>query len=369
MGTNIRIPKKRGLLLLVVCLAAIPALQLAGCTGPGYYAQAISGHMGLMISRQSVEALLANSSTDPELAKNLEQAMALREFATAALALPNDGSYTDFVETGRDAVVWNVVAAPEFSLEAKKWCFLVSGCVSYRGYFERDKADKFANRLQARGYDVSVSPAIAYSTLGWFDDPLLDTMFRYTDVQLAAFVFHELAHRKLYVSGDTAFNEAYATAVELVGVRLWLEGIQQTDALARWLATQTAAGDFAHLIQQAREALRAVYASGAKLEAMRMQKSHVLERLESDYRVLVGEQWGDHDYFAGWFGRPLNNASLSLMSSYQGGECAFSELWSQSDHDPARFHALARTQAGLPAPDRKKWLESSCESIASRGKL
>jgi predicted aminopeptidase len=354
----------------VTILVALPALQLAGCAGPGYYAQAVSGHMGLMGQRQDVTELMQNAQTDPELMQKLARASAARDFAINRLLLPDDGSYTDFVQTGKEAVVWNVVAAPEFSLIPKQWCFIVSGCVSYRGYFKQDDAGKFADRLERKGYDVAVSPAIAYSTLGWFDDPLLDTMFRYDEVQLSAFVFHELAHSKLYVKGDTAFNEAYANAVELIGVRMWLESRPESEELDRWMAMQSAARDLNQLLQSTRLELKDIYnpdsgnmgndqGKGDEI-SMRELKSIALDDFRKEYLSLVNQKWQGHDYFGAWFQRPLNNASLALMNSYQGGECAFSEMWDQSGYDIQRFHSLARAMAGKPGEDRRKWLDKPC---------
>jgi predicted aminopeptidase len=377
--SNIRIKNRLWLVAGAVCLAILPALQLAGCAGPAYYAQAVSGHLGLMNKRTSVTELLANSGTDPELASSLSIASQAREFAITYLALPDDGSYTEFVQTGKDAVVWNVVAAPEFSLAAKQWCFIVSGCVSYRGYFKQQSAEKFAARLKTKGFDVTVSPAIAYSTLGWFDDPLLDTMFRYSDVQLAAFVFHELAHAKLYVKSDTAFNEAYANAVESIGVSLWLKDQGRNSEFADWQAMQSAAREFNELLQNTQKTLNMLYTqpSGDQTvsnpeiheDTMRAGKEQVLSELLENYRDKVEQDWGGKDYYQGWFARPINNASLALMNSYQGGECAFSELWQQSGDEMANFHTLAQEQAELPEDDRQEWLSRSCESVASNAEL
>jgi predicted aminopeptidase len=187
------------------------------CAGPGYYVQAVSGHWHLMRERTVIDEILGNPKTDPERARKLRHVQGILEFAEQELQLPAGDSYQSFVETRREAVVWNVVAAPEFSLSPRKWCFIVAGCVPYRGYFDHDDAQRFGLRLERKGLDVSVSPAGAYSTLGWFSDPLLDTMLTRSDWQLAAYLFHELAHRKLYVRGDTDFNEAYARHVEQIG--------------------------------------------------------------------------------------------------------------------------------------------------------
>jgi len=210
-------------LLLGPALLCGAAWLLTGCAGPGYYAQAVSGHLDLMQARRDVAAVLADQGTGEELRQSLQAAAEIRAFAVTRLGLPDNGSFTEYAHTGREAVTWNVVAAPEFSLEPRHWCFPLAGCVPYRGYFDPLDAERLAARLAGKGNDVAVSPALAYSTLGWFRDPLLDTMFRYSEEQLAGIVFHELAHQKLYVKGDAAFNESYATFIEEIGVMLWLD--------------------------------------------------------------------------------------------------------------------------------------------------
>ena len=203
-------------LLVLVCL-------LTACSGPGYYTQAISGQWKLMHSRQDVQSVLDDPSTSPELAGQLRLADQIKTFASDSLDLPADGSYDSYVEIEGDALVWNVIATEEFSLQAKQWCFAVAGCVPYRGFFKQEKASKSAERYRKKGMDVYVSPAAAYSSLGWFNDPILSTMLSGSDVQLAAYLFHELAHQRLYVKDDGLFNEGYASFVEEAGLKLWLE--------------------------------------------------------------------------------------------------------------------------------------------------
>jgi predicted aminopeptidase len=350
-------------------LAGLPLLQLTGCAGPSYYAQAISGHLKLMRAREEVSEVLASADTDDALAQDLALAAEVRKFAIEELGLPDNDSYRQLVRTGKDAVSWNVVAAPEFSVEPRKWCFLVSGCVAYRGYFDRAKAAGFAEKLKAGGYDVSLSPAIAYSTLGWFDDPLLDTMFQYSDTQLAAFLFHELAHQQLYVKGDTAFSEAYASFVEESGVEQWLLDRDERKQLEDWRRMQSAALRFDALLRETREKLREIYRSELDSQSMRARKTELLEHMKSDYRKLVEQEWEGQDYYHAWFSRGVNNASLALISSYQGGRCAFSSLYEQAGGDMVRFHLLASRKAALPKAERKSWLNRSCAAIASWGDL
>ncbi|MCJ7814815.1 MAG: aminopeptidase [Xanthomonadales bacterium] len=348
---------------------AVALLYLAACASPSYYSQAISGHRDLMRQRKDIAEILDSGSASPELTHQLKLAVEIRQFAVTRLQLPDNASYTQFVETGRDAVTWNVVAAPEFSLSPRRWCFLVSGCVPYRGYFKLQNAQDFAAKLHRAGDDTAVSPVIAYSTLGWFDDPLLDTMFQYSDEQLAAFIFHELAHQELYVSGDTTFNESYASFIEETGVRLWLESSGREKQLPGWLKLQSTGPQFNALLQETQKKLEAIYTSGLPEESMRKAKSTVFEDLRVSYGLMVEEQWEGRSYFASLFSRELNNASLALVNSYRGGSCAFEKLYREAGRDMARFQNLAASRAKMGKEQRQAWLGQPCEVIAPGGNL
>jgi predicted aminopeptidase len=344
-------------------------LIITACAGPSYYAQAVSGHMRLMGQRQDIADILDSSTADPEQQRKLKLSIDIREFAVNDLSLPDNNSYTQFVSTGQTAVTWNVVAAPEFSLLPKKWCFLASGCVTYRGYFKVGAAEKFANSLADKGFDTSVSAAIAYSTLGWFDDPLLDTMFQYSDDQLAAFIFHELAHQQLYVKGDTEFNEAYAGFVEEAGLTLWLQSSGRTEYRSMRQNASQASLQLNALLQTIRQELGQIYAGGNTEETMREAKFTVFAELVKKYQSLVDSQWEGHNYYKSMFSRDLNNASLALMNSYQGGSCAFEKLFRQAGGDLPEFHRLAAAKAGLTGDARSNWLNQPCEVIASNSDM
>ena len=355
----------------------VTALQLAACASPSYYAQAIGGHLELMRQREPVAQLLAADAAgagraapiDPELRQKLELAREIRAFGVSQLGLPDNGSYTQFVQTGRDAVTWIVLATPEFSLQPRRWCFLFAGCVPYRGYFERQSADRFADRLAADGLDVAVSPAAAYSTLGWFEDPLLDTMLRYRDERLAAMILHELAHQQLYVRGDADFNESYASFIEETGVALWLRSSGRADRLPGWQRERAAARDLDERLRKARGALASIYASREPPAAKRLRKEAALAALREDYYGLVRDRWKGADYFAGWFAGELNNARLALFDSYRGGVCAFAALYRAAGENMARFQALAAEQAALDDEARRDWLGQDCGAVASHGDL
>jgi predicted aminopeptidase len=273
------------------------------------------------------------------------------------------------VSTGRDAVTWNVVATPEFSLAPRRWCFLFAGCLPYRGYFEQASADRFAERLAADGLDVAVSGASAYSTLGWFEDPLLDTMLRHGEERLAAIIFHELAHQRLYVEGDAAFSESYASFVEEEGVALWLSESGRSARLPAWREERAAARQFDAILRRARSTLVEVYASDQAPDARRDAKEAVFAALRADYRNLVNEHWAGRDHFGSWFASELNNARLALLDTYRAGLCAFSALYREAGEDMRRFHELATARAALDRKARQAWLEQDCDGIAPRGEL
>jgi predicted aminopeptidase len=350
---------------ITIATVLLPAaLLLAGCAGPGYYAQAIGGHLELIRQREPVAQLLAAGANgarlDPELRQKLELAREIKAFGVSQLGLPDNGSYTQFVETGRDAVTWIVVAAPEFSLQPRRWCFLFAGCLPYRGYFEQAAAGRFAARLAADGLDVAVSPTAAYSTLGWFQDPLLDTMLRYRDERLAGVILHELAHQTLYVKGDADFNESYASFIEETGVALWLVASGRAERLPGWERERAAARDLDERVRSARGTLASIYASQQPAAAKRVRKEETLKALREGYFGLVRERWDGADYFAGWFAAELNNARLALFDSYRGGICAFAALYRAAGEDMARFQAMAADRAALDETARRAWLEQGC---------
>ena len=347
--------------------------SLSACSSPAYYLQAVSGQQKLMRSRQDIQSLLNNPATSTELAGYLQTAEQIKTFAQTRLDLPIEGSFSSYVEVEGEALVWNVIATKEFSLQPKKWCFPVAGCVPYRGYFKQQKAKDSAEHLSDKGMDVIVSPAAAYSSLGWFNDPLLSTMFSGSDTRLAAYLFHELAHQRLYIKNDGLFNEGYASFVEDTGVRAWLEFNQQQDGLQKWLELQDVNKDFSSLVEKARTRLAALYLSNETSNetgtAMRRRKAGIFKTLELDYQKLSDENWQGKRYYSSWFKEPLNNARLALFNTYEGSFCAFQGLWDKSSGDWQKFHQLAEKKSRLPNKQRQAWLKQTCPDIASQAGL
>ena len=325
------------------------AALLGGCA-VGYYAQAVVGHLDLVRAQRPVHAVIADPSTPPELARRLERAASIRRFASEELALPDNDSYTQFVQLERDAVVWNVVAVPEFSLQPHHWCVPVAGCLSYRGYFSRQRAAALASRFAARGHDTLVAPVSAYSTLGRLSDPLLSTMLVGNDADLAAVIFHELAHQQLYVAGDTAFNEAFAVTVEQYGTRRWLQSEGETGLLAHYEQRLQRREVLDLLIARQRERLQAIYDSGRDEAWMRREKALAFARMRGEY-VDHRAAWDDGPNLDAWFNRPLGNAHLMAVAAYRDWVPAFERLLDEAE-DIAAFYRKAKALAGLP-PDQR----------------
>lgn len=322
--------------------AAVMASGVTGCTSISYYAQSLEGHVQIMAARKNVGKLIHDPSTPKALRAKLTSASAIRGFATDELTLPDNSSYHSYVDVGRDAVTYAVFAAPQFSLAPVTWCFPVFGCVPYRGYFSRKSAAESAAELQRQGLDIYVSGVTAYSTLGWSSDPLLSTMLRQNDTYLASLVFHELAHQKIYVNGDSAFNEAFAVAVETTGVRKWLRATGNRAGLRRYETNRKRSADFLGLISKTRDELRQVYGSPRNPQQMAAAKAAAIDRLRMRYRQLRDKRWAGYRGYDAWFDAPINNAKLAATAVYGEQVPAFLRLFDLCSGDYPRFYASVR---------------------------
>ena len=339
--------------------AVIMASAVAGCTSISYYAQSLHGHVQIMAARKNVGKLIDDPSTPKALRARLTSASAIRRFAIDKLALPDNDSYRSYVDIHRDAVTWAVFAAPQFSLAPRTECFPVFGCVPYRGYFSRKSAAENAAELQRQGLDVYVSGVTAYSTLGWSSDPLLSTMLRQDDTYLASLVFHELAHQRLYVDGDSAFNEAFAVAVETTGTRKWLRAAGDRAGLRRYEADRKRSADFLGLVSKTRDELGQVYGSPRAPEQMAAAKAATIEKLRTRYRQMRDRRWAGYRGYDAWFDAPINNAKLAATSVYGEQVPAFLRLFDLCSGDYPRFYAAVRRLADLPKPSRAEALKAA----------
>jgi predicted aminopeptidase len=325
--------------------ARLAIVLICASSGGCYLLESAQGQLQLMAKREPIKRVIARPSTPPSLRRQLEAVAAIREFAVRELSLPDNGSYRSYADVGRPYVVWNVVAAPEFSVEARKWCYPLVGCVAYRGYFVERRARTFAHKLRRRDFDVSVAGVAAYSTLGHFDDPILNTMVGWSDVALASIIFHELTHQLIYVPNDADFNEALATTVEEVGVRRWLQAQGREKDLANFELGQRHDEEVVGLLIRTRADLGELYASGVEHSLMRERKDAAFAALRASYAKLKSE-WGGHAPYEAWFEGDLNNAYLASVATYFDCVPGFKrELEAAGGNLPAfyqRVYALSR---------------------------
>jgi predicted aminopeptidase len=331
--------------------AALVVALIAASSGGCYLLQSVHGQLSLMSKREPITRVIHQPSTPPALRAQLEAVTAIRDFASRELGLPDNGSYRSYADLGRRYVVWNVVAAPEFSVDAKEWCYPIVGCVAYRGYFVEARARRYGARLRGQGLDVMVGGVAAYSTLGHFNDPVLNTMMGWNDVELASIIFHELTHQLLYVPNDSSFDEALAVTVEEEGVRRWLHAQGRDADLADHLVEQDHYAKVIDLLTATRAELRAVYASGLSPEAMREKKRAQFADLRSSFALLKAG-WGGHAPFESWFDGDLNNSHLASVATYFTCVPGFQRELKAVGGDLTAFYARVRALAKLDQEKR-----------------
>ncbi|MEO5331746.1 MAG: aminopeptidase [Magnetococcus sp. YQC-5] len=328
--------------------------SLSGCAEWPYYLQAVEGQLDLMGRRRSVESLLEETSTQAALHTRLVQAAQMREFAVRELGLGTGGSYRDFADLQRPYATWVVFAAPEFSLEPKRWCFPWMGCLAYRGYFNQAQARLFADGLRLEGLDVHDAGSPAYSTLGWFDDPLLNTFINWPDRYLAGLIFHELAHEKLYIRDDTGFNESFADAVSRVGVERWLRHQGDSGAVAGFLAELATKQRFLDQVKTTRERLGRLYAKTLPMREKRARKRGILAAAAYEGASLETEPGGRG--YAEWWRDGVNNAKLVAVNLYAEWVPTLLALLARHDGDMQRFYQAVDELAGLTHDERRERL-------------
>ena len=327
------------------------ATLAAGCSAVGYYAQSIQGHFAMMRAARPIPEIVSDPSTAESLKQRLQRAERIREFASSALALPENQSYRSYADLQRPFVVWNVFATQELSLELKRWCYPVVGCAGYRGYFERAMADESADQLRAEGFEVSVAGVPAYSTLGWFADPLLNTFIGGNEGQLAGLIFHELAHQVVFVGGDTTFNESFATAVEREGVKRWLAANGDDASRTAYAEFAQRRQEFLNLLLQYRGLLFENYQGSATDEVKRARKQQLFAELKGAYARLR-TSWGGFAGYDRFFAQDLTNAHLASIGAYNDLVPAFDTLLAQVNGEFSRFYEEVKRLAALPRERR-----------------
>ena len=343
---------RRFRLILAACVAALLVVCLSSCQTLGYYSQAVGGQLDVWNAGKPIDALLNNKDTDPALRQRLELVLEIRTFAADQLALPDDGSYRRYADLKRPYVLWNVFAAPALSLQPVTWCFPVAGCVGYRGYFSEQGAQRFAAGLRKKNLDVYVGGVPAYSTLGWFDDSVLNTFIDYPDADLAQLIFHELAHQVAYAPDDTTFNESFATAVQLEGVRRWLNDSGRSAQLAGLELARSRKQQFLDLVMRTRESLEVIYQAGISDEQKLSRKVDAYSRMREDYQTLK-QSWGGFTGYDRWFEEPLNNAKLGSVATYNQLVPAFQRLLADNGGDLDAFYKAVIALTHKTAEERR----------------
>ena len=345
---------------VLVLLAAGTVCLSSGCSTIGYYAQSVGGHLALVRSARPVPEWLADAQTPAPLRARLELSQRIRDFAISELGEPDNASYRRYADLKRSAAVWNVVAAPELSLRLQTWCFPVVGCVGYRGYYDPNDANAFADGLRAQGLEVTVYGVPAYSTLGLLPsdalkDPLLSTFINYPEGELARLIFHELAHQIAFAQGDTVFNESFATTVERLGSERWLRERADAPAREEYEGFEARRRDFRALTGRYRERLDTLYKSAASDADKRASKAALMGALRVEYEALKRERWGGYSGYDGWFAR-ANNAAFGVLGAYNELVPNFERLFERAGRDWPAFYTEVKRIAALPPAERRKAL-------------
>ncbi len=332
-------------------------LVVSGCATLGYYGQSIGGQWEVWDKSKSIDEILAAPDTADPLREKLQMVLDVRDFASSELALPDNDSYRSYADLQRPFVVWNVFAAKPFELNLKRWCFPFAGCVGYRGYFAQADAQAFADQLAAEGLDVYIGGVAAYSTLGWFDDPLLNTVLQRSPARIAGLIFHELAHQQLYVEDDTAFNEGFATTVQLEGVRRWLEKHGNQQQRQEYAQSRQRQDEFVVLVTGVRDQLQALYAEALDETEMQIRKTAIQAGLRQQYQQLK-KQWGGYAGYDAWFAQDLNNAQLAAVTTYRDHVPVFQRLLAEQQGDLAAFYRACAALGEMSVEERKQVLAS-----------
>ena len=351
-------------LAATAALAAATVCLTSGCASLGYMAQSMSGHLKLVQAARPVDDWLQDADTPGALRERLALAQRIRAYASSELKLPDNASYRRYADLHRTAAVWNVTAAPVYSLELKTWCFPVTGCVGYRGYYDEGGAKAEAGALVEEGYETNVYPVTAYSTLGLMNwaggDPLLNTFLGYPEGELARLIFHELAHQVVYAKNDTTFNESFATAVERLGGTRWLDTQAGEAARAEYAAFDRRRRLFRELSRVTRERLNAFYETpGVSPDAKAEGKRRLMEQFRSDYEQMKAAAGGDPALWRGYdrWVREANNAFFGAQAAYDELVPGFEALFRIKGGDWVAFYDATRQLAALPKEERHRQLK------------
>ncbi len=350
---------------LKLAITVAQVVLLGSCANLPYYARAVDGQIDILRRAQPISTIIADPDADQRLKRVLTRVVLMREFASRELKLPDNQSYTSYADLQRPFVVWNVFAAPELSSDLKKWCFVQAGCVSYRGFFSQAEAESYAEEIKNEGYDVYIGGVRAYSTLGWFNDPVLNTFIGYSEMELARLIFHELTHQVVYVPGDSVFNESFATVVEKEGVGRWLDSTGAASQRAVFDTRQEREAVFTELVLNHRKRLQELFVSDLSDTEKRASKTRIFDELREEFAQLkvIRAEFSSYDR---WFAQPLNNALLATISTYTQLVPAFQALLAQQNGDMGRFFVAVKEISKLPEVERAAVLQMALESHQRR---
>lgn len=336
-------------------LPVLLAIFLAGCSTLGHYYQSARGQLDLMCRARDIDAVIANDDIEPALRAKLERVQSMRRFASEQLGLPDNDSYREYADLEREYAIWNVFAAPVLSVEPHRWCFPIVGCVVYRGYFDEADARRYAQTLQEQDLDTYVAGVPVYSTIGWFDDPVVSTIMHYRDPQLAGLIFHELAHQVAYAKGDSVFNESFATTVEIEGVERWLKHQGRSADIEAYRTHRRRNARVVETILEYRGRLRDAYQSDHDRAWKLERKAAIIAALRERYRELTAG-WEGYKGYRRWFQQELNNAHFVVIAAYHNKVPAFQALLARHGGDLAAFYEAVADLARRPQRERNELL-------------
>jgi len=341
--------------LRLILMLILP--MLASCADLSYYLHSINGHYAIVHQSRDIEEMLADKSTPTELTERLQLVSSIRQFAIKQLHLPESDSYTLYADLKRSYALKNMFAAGEFSVSAYRWCYPIVGCAGYRGYFEEQRLQEYSAKLKQQGFDVHITNVAAYSTLGWFDDPVLNTFINWPDYRLAGMIFHELAHQRVYIKGDSEFNESFAMAVQQLGVERRLEANADTERVQKYRQHASNRQQVIRLIEQGREQLKQLYSKKMDQQQKRLEKQRAMDALTQQYQRL-SENFEVADGFKRWFEQGLNNAKLVSVSTYYSQIPAFKKIMQHHQGDFKKFLPEVEAIAALDTETRQQCLKS-----------
>lgn len=343
----------------VTFILILTSFYLTGCDTLGYYAHGAKGHLQLMSQRRDINQVIEDEGTPDKTRQYLQTVKQAKQFAREQLKLPDNNSYNSFSDLKRDKVTWNVVATPELSMQPYQSCFPITGCLSYRGYFDKNMAETFAHQLEQQGYETYIGGSTAYSTLGWFNDPIVSPMLRFGELHLVETLFHELAHQQLYIKNDSNFNEAFATTIGQTGLRRWLEQ-SNPQVIRQYNAKNRRHAEFLGLLNQTSKALKTLYQSDISDEQKRLRKQQEINKLRQDYQQFKAKH-NNYSGYDAWFKKPINNPRLAMVSVYHQYVPDFERWLDACQHDYDAFYAVIAEIGRLSKQQRYQMLSGKAQ--------